>query len=440
MCAWNTPDDAAAAAARSYRNTSTFQKVAVAALLIHSIFSPHIQRYCARCNLPVSTLSRPFDPDSHLNGDTNNYQTATPHAAVDVYPRLDPIIVSRPSATAEFNYFNTRRHRQLTKQAQPEANMTSAEKPASGVDTSVDAAVPPSLPPPSNQKAPISAVLAMTPSRVDAFLAHLFRCMQARSGAETVLLFACYASRMTGSILEGLGGAAIRQSARRLVALAYKLPPATTVVLSSTAPQPTLAALALQLGGRFKALSAMISETRTMGRLWGLLGLYFAAKRLVLKSRAAAAKNNNEKAIESAEDSSEALFDTLVSYAQIASLIVYQASENVAFLSSKKVLPLEPAAQGRIGLLSVRAWGLYVAMEGARLLVERSRKQSSGVAAKDTEWAAKWNKSFYRNLAWAPLTVHWSSTTGGFLPDIVISSLALYPSVGAMVDLWRDTA
>lgn len=318
--------------------------------------------------------------------------------------------------------------------------MTSAEKPASGVDTSVDAAVPPSLPPPSNKKAPITAVLAMTPSRADAFLAHLFRCMQTRSGAETVLLFACYASRMTGSILEGLGGAAIRQSARRLVALAYKLPPATTVVMSSTAPQPALAALALQLGGRFKALSAMISETRTMGRLWGLLGLYFAAKRLILKSRAAAAKNNNEKAIGSVEDSSEALFDTLVSYAQIASLIVHQASENVAFLSSKKVLPFEPATQGRIGLLSVRAWGLYVAMEGARLLVERSRKKSSGVEAKDAEWAAKWNKSFYRNLAWAPLTVHWSSTTGGFLPDIVISTLALYPSVGAMVDLWRDTA
>ncbi|KAK9440549.1 peroxin 11C [Metarhizium brunneum] len=316
--------------------------------------------------------------------------------------------------------------------------MSAADKPSSsGVDTSVDAAVPPSLPPPSNQKAPITAVLAAAPSRADALLAHLFRCMQTRSGAETVLLFACYASRLTGSVLEAAAGAAIRQSARRLVALAFKLPPATTVAMSSTAPRPSLAALALQLGGRFKALAAMISETRTMGRLWGLLGLYFAAKRLVLKSRAASSSSNEKNKLDPspAEDASEALFDTLVAYAQVASLIVYQASENVAFLSSKKVLPFAPATQGRLGLLSVRAWGLYVAMEGARLLVERGR-----TTARDAEWAAAWDKSFYRNLAWAPLTVHWGSTTGGFLPDMAVSLLAFYPASGAMVDLWRSTA
>ncbi|TWU74954.1 hypothetical protein ED733_005353 [Metarhizium rileyi] len=319
----------------------------------------------------------------------------------------------------------------------------SARTPASATDAGVDAAAPPSLPRSNqNQKAPsLSDVLAAAPSRADAFLGHLVRCMQTRAGAETVLLFACYVSRLTGSVLEGVGAAAIRHSARRLVSLAFKLPPATTVVMSSAAaaPQPALAALALRVGGRFKALAAMISETRTMGRLWGLLGLYFAAKRLVLKSssRAAASKHGEAQA---EGDSSEALFDTLVAHAQVASLVVYQASENVAFLSSKKVLPCAPATQARLSLLSVRAWGLYVAMEGARLLVERSRRMTSGLAAKDAEWAAAWNKSFYRNLAWAPLTVHWGSTTGGFLPDIVISLLAMYPSSGAMVDLWRSTA
>ncbi|GAB0132578.1 hypothetical protein EsDP_00001010 [Epichloe bromicola] len=320
--------------------------------------------------------------------------------------------------------------------------MSAAEKsPSAEADTSVDSALPPSSPRPSNKntnknkKAPVLAVLATGPSRIDAFLAHLAKCMQTRTGAETVLLFVCYATRLAGSILEGVGGAAIRQSARRLVALAYKLPPATTVVMASTTPQPSLAAVALQIGGRFKALSAVISETRTVARLWGLLGLYFAAKRLVLKSVAAKAEQQKD-----GEDSAESTFDTLVAYAQITSLIVFQASENAAFLSSKKVLPLAPATQGRLGLLSVRAWGLYVAMEGARLLVERSRKQSSGLAAKDAEWAQNWNKSFYRNLSWAPLTVHWGSTTGGFLPDIAISLLGFYPAVGAMTDLWKGTA
>lgn len=264
--------------------------------------------------------------------------------------------------------------------------------------------------------------------------------MQTRTGAETVLLFVCYATRLAGSILEGVGAAAIRQSARRLVALAYKLPPATTVVMASTKPQPLLAAVALQIGGRLKALSAVISETRTVARLWGLLGLYFAAKRLVLKSAAAKAEQQKQEDGQDGQDAAETTFDTLVAYAQITSLVVFQAAENAAFLSSKKVLPLAPATQGRLGLLSVRAWGLYVAMEGARLLVERSRKQGSGLAAKDAEWAENWNKSFCRNLSWAPLTLHWGSATGGFLPDIAVSLLGFYPAVGAMADLWKGTA
>lgn len=307
------------------------------------------------------------------------------------------------------------------------------------VDTSVDAGVPTSLPPPSNKKVPSSAVLAAAPSGADAFLAHLFRCAQTRSGADTVLFFLCYASRLTGSALESLSKPAIRLSAKRLVAFASKLPPSATVAMASTTPQPTLAALMLQLGGRLKALSGMISETRTMGRLWGLLGLYFALKKRVLKSRAAAKHNKSEKSLSTDVQDDEDLFDSLVGYAQIFSLIIFQALENVAYLSSKKILPFSPKAQGRMLIISTRSWACYVAMEVSRHLVERSRRKSSGVAAKDAKWAEEWKKSFTRNLAWAPLTLHWSSPPG-FLPDLWISLLAAYPATGAMVDLWRETA
>lgn len=282
--------------------------------------------------------------------------------------------------------------------------------------------------------------------------------MQTRTGAETVLLFACYATRLSGSLLETLSSAAIRQSARRLLALAYKLPPASTIITASTIPRPSLAALALQLGTRLKTLSGLISETRTMARLWGLLGLYFAAKNLVRKSLAAAKHQSGEtgeekKALRTARDvSPERTFDTLVAYAQLASLLVFQATENVSFLSSKNILPLAGPSQGRLALLSVRAWGLYVAMEAARLLVERSRKkeeegEEEGIVNKDSkdseggrEWERQWKKSFYRNLAWAPLTLHWGSNGGGFLPDVAVSVLGFYPALGAMMDLWRDTA
>ncbi|KAG5924702.1 hypothetical protein E4U61_007377 [Claviceps capensis] len=316
-------------------------------------------------------------------------------------------------------------------------------------------APPPSSRPPTDKSVSLSALVASTPSRIDAFLTHLSQCMQTRTGAETVLLFACYATRLSGSLLETLSSAAIRQSTRRLLALAYKLPPASTI----PRPSLSLAALALQLGARLKALSGLISETRTMARLWGLLGLYFAAKKLIRKSLAAKRQaretgetggaGEEKHAVRAARDiSPESTFDTLVAYAQLASLLVFQATENVSFLSSKKVLPLAGPSQGRLALLSVRAWGLYVAMEAARLLVERSRKKEEeggeeGELHQDSnggrEWERQWKKSFYRNLAWAPLTLHWGSNGGGFLPDVAVSVLGFYPALGAMMDLWRDT-
>ncbi|KND92553.1 hypothetical protein TOPH_02892 [Tolypocladium ophioglossoides CBS 100239] len=286
---------------------------------------------------------------------------------------------------------------------EPDANVEHATALLSGEP--VDLPALPSLPPPS-KRAPVAAVLAAAP-------------------------------RLSGSVLETLSRPVLQRSARRLVAMAFKLPPASAVVLSSVTPQPPLAAFALRLGGRFKAAAALLSETRTMGRLWGLLGLYFAAKKLLLRSRAAKQQTGSEKSAETTQDAAENLFDTVVAYAQVISLISYQACENAAYLSSKKVLPFSPATQARLSLVSVRSWGLYVGMELGRLLVERSRKV--GAAAKDPQWGAAWTKSFTRNLSWAPLTVHWSMRNGP-LPDLAVSLLAAYPSAGAMMDLWRETA
>lgn len=280
---------------------------------------------------------------------------------------------------------------------------------------------------PQPEQASAGAPQKAWPARVDAFLAHVQRCLQTRAGADVVLLFLCYASRLGGSLLETLCRPVLRLSARRLVAAAFKLPPATTVVLSATAPRPPLAALGLRLGGRLKALSAMLSETRTVGRLWGLLGLYFAAKRLVARS-CGGEKAGDEK------DEPDGAVDALVAYAQVLSLVVFQAAENVAYLSSRKILPCAPATQGRLSLLSVRSWGVYVGLELGRLLAERSRRPR-----RDAAWAADWRKSFTRNLAWAPLTAHWG-TPGGLLPDVVVSLLAAYPATGSMCDLWEKTA
>ncbi|KAL6885294.1 hypothetical protein HDV57DRAFT_421440 [Trichoderma longibrachiatum] len=281
-------------------------------------------------------------------------------------------------------------------------------------------------------KVPIGAVLAAVPSNADAFAGHLLRCLQTRAGADAVLQFLCYSSKLTGAVLETLSRNALRQSAQKLVAMAFQLPPATTVVLSS-APAPPGAALALSLATKLKAFSAVLSEARTINRLWGLLGLYFALKRVI--SRPRVKKQDGEK--ESSDAVVEARFDRVFSVAQIVILILYQIFENLAFLGSKKAIDLKPATMGRFGLLSVRCWGTYTFMELGRLLLERTRRSAK---AKDAAWLSAWNKSFFRNLAWAPLTVQWGMAGGGPLPETLVALLAMYPSTAQMIDLWRETA
>ncbi|KAM3510543.1 hypothetical protein MY11210_005796 [Beauveria gryllotalpidicola] len=285
-------------------------------------------------------------------------------------------------------------------------------------------------------------------ARADAFIAHLQRCMQTRAGADTVLMFACYATRLAGNLLDIGGRAALRSSARQLVAALFSLPPSTSVVLKP-AIMPRSVGFVLDLAARLQAYSGMVSEMRTMGRLWGLLGLYSAVKGL-----ATAARNQQQQQQQQtdslSDEAAEETFAALLAWAQTLCLVVFQVCENAAYLGSKKILPIKPLSQGRLAILSVRFWGAYVAMEVVKHLTERARRLSAAAAAaggvkttageeEEKRWREDWRTAFYRNAAWAPLTMHWG-TPGGLLPDVLVALFALYPATGGMRDLWRRTA
>lgn len=335
--------------------------------------------------------------------------------------------------------------------AQPAVEAPAAEAPAPSVSSlpdakPIDSTVPssssttPKKPSPSSST--LGALLKATPSAVDAFIARLQRCLQSRGDADVVLFFLCYLTRLSGAVLEDVSRATLKSSAQRLIDLAAKLPPSTTVTLSGPVGGTTgavLAAGALRLAGRLKAFSGLLTEVRTFGRLWGLIGLYFAAKRLVLSRLAPKNDSISEK------QTSSSTFSTLLSIAQITSLISFQATENIAFLASKKVLLLPPATTGRIARWSVRSWMCYVYMEVGRHLLERGQRVSAArakgttVKQEDAEWDATWKRDFFRNLAWAPLTVHWAVDNGP-LSELAISLLAFYPACGQIRDLWRAKA
>ncbi|KAH8164148.1 hypothetical protein CIB48_g4091 [Xylaria polymorpha] len=297
----------------------------------------------------------------------------------------------------------------------------------------------PPVPAPKPKSMPLRELLVATPSNIDAFLAHLQRCMSTPTGIDTVLMFVCYSSRLTSAALTTLVQPALQRSAERFIALASALPPSATLVFDAKTLPSTSVALVLGLAKRLKALSGLTSEARTIMRLWGLLGMYFWARRLVLKLR---------QPKQPADDR----LGTSIAWSQLVACVVFQALENGAYLSSKGILGWAPATQGKAARWSARFWGSFVGLEFIRLFYESSKRARRSRAEKfaggktvavvereEREWTDNWRKTVVRNLAWAPLTLHWSLEKG-LVSEMTVGALASIPSVLQIRDLWRNTA
>lgn len=290
-------------------------------------------------------------------------------------------------------------------------------------------------------KLPLSVILALTPANIDAFLSHLHRCIQTPSGIDTILLFLCYSSRLTANILEAATQGTLEQYARRLLAavpLASAKEAATkSVAVAAATAQPSASGVAvLRSAGNLRALSALLSDVRTFTRLWGLLNMYMGLKRLA--AREIAIYRGGEKAPGAAGQVE--LLDRVIAWTQLGAGASFQVLENAAYLASKKVINLAPASQMKAMQWSVRFWALSTGIEIGRLIIERVRKEKGDVTtAEHQEWRAGWNRSFARNLAWAPLTVHWSMEKG-FVNDTMIGALATIPGVIQLNQLWKATA
>ncbi|KAK4106332.1 hypothetical protein N658DRAFT_490948 [Parathielavia hyrcaniae] len=317
--------------------------------------------------------------------------------------------------------------------------------------------IPSSAPPskaPKRQPLPLGALLAALPSNADAVLTRLEKCLSTPSGIDTVMLFLCYTSKLGASVLSSLSQSALRRSAREWIALVGALPRGTTVVFSSPAAVtaaaggktalPATAALALGLSKRLSALSTLLSEARMILRLWALLGMYFWARRLVRATFSSSSTNqpNSEKnpssAAAAAAPAKSKLATLLLEYARLALCITFQSLENGAYLSGRGVMSWTPAQQGRAYKWSARFWAAYVGIELGRLAAARFGPGAE-FQAKPARDKGEWAKNAARQLAWAPLTLHWGSDKGLF-GDATVGLLACIPGVIQMKDLWVSTA
>lgn len=307
----------------------------------------------------------------------------------------------------------------------------------------------PAAPTPSAKPFPLKALLAATPSNIDAFLAHLQRCLSTPSGIDTVALFLCYSSRFIGSLLESATRPAIQRSVNQLLALAANLPPSTTILFTSRKVFPSFSTQALLLlSSRLKALSALLSDARTFLRLWGLLGMYFWGRGLIL--RLIAARKARIEGDESAPKIDKV--ETSVAVTQLLACIIFQSLENGAYLAQKGVLGWEPKSIGNAYRWSARFWGAYVGIELGRLAYDAHKRSKRTTAEKlsgdktvaelqkeESEWTDTWRKNLARQMAWFPLTIHWGLEQGLF-SEMTVGAIASIPGMVQMRDLWYKTA
>ncbi|KAK0623482.1 hypothetical protein B0T14DRAFT_516352 [Immersiella caudata] len=292
-------------------------------------------------------------------------------------------------------------------------------------------ALPPAGPSSPAKPLPVTALVAALPSNIDVFLARLNKALSTPTGIDTVMLFLCYTSRFSASLLSHLSASLLRRSAREWLALVASLPRGTTVLFAAPNPgaKPTTSAAgaaALVLASRLKALSGLLSEARMILRLWALLGMYFWGKGLIAK---ALKKSTPE---EKAKGPSQV--ETAIEWTRLGLCIGLQSLENGAYLSQRGVMGWSPKTQGLAYKWSARFWAAYVGIELGRLLVEGF----GGGKVYQAEETAEWRKKVVRNTAWMPLTIHWS-TDAGIVNDTLVGLLASIPGIIQIRDLWATT-
>lgn len=206
--------------------------------------------------------------------------------------------------------------------------------------------------------------------------------------------------------------------------------------------------LLAQTVGSSKAIADVIADYRIFVRMWGVLGLYAWARDTYL---APLPKEASRK-------------DVLLrgtTWAAIASCVLFQVLENGAYAASKGMLTSE-AWTGEAGkkretwwwVWSSRFWAAYVGCEMVRLAMERAYSEPSvdvvGDGEKEDKLRAEqanrdsysksfaWWKDLVSNIAYAPMTLHWS-VQDGLLSDVQVGILGTIAGGALLADAWRKT-
>ncbi|KAJ4362396.1 hypothetical protein N0V83_010489 [Neocucurbitaria cava] len=297
--------------------------------------------------------------------------------------------------------------------------------------------------------------LTITARTTDRTLVRLSKLLSTPSGTDVLLCTTSYTLTLLHALLSRLLEKKLANIATDIAEKADGiLLPGETLIASL--PAPTSTKILAQIVGSSKALADVIADYRIFVRMWGLLGLYTWARDTYADELPADA-SRKEKILRG------------LTWAAIASCVGFQTLENGAYLSSKGALT-SASWTGEVGkarentwwLWSSRFWAVYVGLELVRLGIMRFYKSPAAAGASKTpevggdgekedkirreeavrqeklgEWL--WWKDLASNVAYAPMTLHWSMEQG-LLSDLGVGACGIVAGGALLADAWRRTA
>ncbi|CCG81085.1 Putative uncharacterized protein [Taphrina deformans PYCC 5710] len=128
---------------------------------------------------------------------------------------------------------------------------------------------------------------------------------------------------------------------------------------------------------------------------------------------------------------------------QVLVNLAYQPLENLAYLSSHDIVPLQKSTETKLWLWSCRCWAAHVFLDLYRLhLVRQDYIKSKTIMDKSTEeknaLSFNWAREVIINLAYAPLTLHWSLEHG--LPGLTergVGAFGVVAAIGQLSKVWE---
>jgi hypothetical protein len=194
-----------------------------------------------------------------------------------------------------------------------------------------------------------------------------------------------------------------------------------------------------------KALASVISDFRIFVRLWGLVGIYTWARSTYTSPSLSSASTRTERVLRG------------ITWTQVLAGIAFQVLENGAYLASKGVIWSDDEGKRREvrwWVWSSRFWAAHVGLEFLRLGLEARARASISKKEKEIvndgekegkirredrrreNWA--WWRYALSNVAYAPMTLHWS-VEEGLLSELGVSVLGTIAGGMLLVDKWKGT-